>query len=52
MRIGDPSLWTQIQDASIVSSVYPLALIHRRTACRRPAEETKGCASESGIMVL
>ena len=29
-----------------------LALIHRRTACRRPAEETKGCASESGIMVL
>ena len=30
----------------------PLSLIHRRTACRRPAEETKGCASESGIMVL
>ena len=29
-----------------------LTLIHRRTACRRPAEETKGCASESGIMVL
>ena len=29
-----------------------LSLIHRRTACRRPAEETKGCASESGIMVL
>ena len=29
-----------------------LALIHRRTACRRPAEETEGCASESGIMVL
>ena len=28
------------------------ALIHRRTACRRPAEETKGCVSESGIMVL
>ena len=33
-------------------SQYFLALIHRRTACRRPAEETKGCASESGIMVL
>ena len=32
--------------------VSVLALIHRRTACRRPAEETKGCASESGIMVL
>ena len=32
--------------------VQVLALIHRRTACRRPAEETKGCASESGIMVL
>ncbi len=31
---------------------YALTLIHRRTACRRPAEETKGCASESGIMVL
>ena len=30
----------------------PLALIHRRRACRRPAEETEGCASESGIMVL
>ena len=29
-----------------------LSLIHRRTACRRPAEETKECASESGIMVL
>ena len=29
-----------------------LALIHRRAACRRPAEETEGCASESGIMVL
>ena len=29
-----------------------LTLIHRRTACRRPAEETEGCASESGIMVL
>ena len=32
--------------------IYFLALIHRRTACRRPAEETEGCASESGIMVL
>ena len=32
--------------------VFVEALIHRRTACRRPAEETKGCASESGIMVL
>ena len=34
------------------STDLPLALIHRRTACRRPAEERKGCASESGIMVL
>ena len=32
--------------------VYHLTLIHRRRACRRPAEETKGCAAESGIMVL
>ena len=32
--------------------VFALALIHRRRACRRPAEETEGCASESGIMVL
>ena len=31
---------------------FILPLIHRRTACRRPAEETKGCASESRIMVL
>ena len=28
------------------------SLIHRRTACRRPAEETKGCVSEFGILVL
>ncbi len=34
------------------ANLYLLARIHRRTACRRPAEETKGCASESGIMVL
>ena len=36
----------------IGSSGFFLPLIHRRRACRRPAEETKGCASESGIMVL
>ena len=29
-----------------------LALIHRTTACGRSAEEARGCASESGIMVL
>ena len=29
-----------------------LAPIHRTGACERPAEETKGCASGSGIMVL
>ena len=34
------------------TGIPALALIHRRTACRRPAEETKGCASESGILVL
>ena len=34
------------------AKIYAYALIHRRTACRRPAEETEGCASESGIMVL
>ena len=28
-----------------------LAPIHRTGACERPAEETKGCAFESGIMV-
>ena len=37
---------------TVVVILAVLALIHRRTACRRPAEETKGCASESGIMVL
>ena len=29
-----------------------LPLIHRTTACGRSAEEARGCASESGIMVL
>ena len=44
---------TAVSRASVLAH-FPvaLALIHRRTACRRPAEETKGRSSESGIMVL
>ncbi len=41
-----------VQRREQVQPLIALPLIHRRTACRRPAEETKGCASESGIMVL
>ena len=51
----DLDIWgwtTSPQSSSGMITIYVLALIHRRTACRRPAEETKGCASESGIMVL
>ena len=42
----------QMQGGVVQGIGWALPLIHRRTACRRPAEETKGCASESGIMVL
>ena len=53
MRTGSAGEETAAQiRAEIPNEGYDLALIHRRTACRRPAEETKGCASESGIMVL
>ena len=31
---------------------HVLAPIHRTGACERPPEETKGCSTESGIMVL
>ena len=33
-------------------SIQFLAPIHRTGACERPPEETRGCSSESGIMVL
>ena len=53
MRTGSAGEETAAQiRAEIPNEGYDLALIHRRRACRRPAEETKGCASESGIMVL
>ena len=47
--------WRNQANLHLTSNVPPtlaLARIHRWTACGRPAEETKGCASESGIMVL
>ena len=49
----DAATWL-LRLGGLVSKSFSLtlALIHRRTVCRRPAEETKGCASESGIMVL
>ena len=51
LTVGDLSLFVfYLGQAQWFSG--DLALIHRRTACRRPAEETKECASESGIMVL
>ena len=31
---------------------FILSPIHRTGACERPPEETKGCSTESGIMVL
>ena len=40
---------TQLKHEELEATLPP---IHRTGACERPPEETKGCASESGIMIL